>query len=213
MKRSEPRRDIVKQTSRPVLLASTTLSVFVVMGVFYANPHLEHTREYAAKNPETADIVNIPPTTQQKREIAPARPQVPVIADEDVDIDAVTIARTDLVYEEALPVPDRFAEDQVLVEDVGVLEYWMVEEQPKLVKEAMPVYPEIARQAGMDGDVWLEMVVGKTGRVAEVRVLKGPPVFQAAAMETAMKWVFTPAKQNDIPVRVKVTRKVSFRLN
>jgi periplasmic protein TonB len=213
MNRNEPRKDIVKQTSGPILIASTGLSVLLVMGVFYANPYLERTRQYAVKKAETVEMVEIPVTTQQKAQVAPTRPQVPVEAEDEAEVEDVTIEDTELFDEAEVPVPEKLEEEEVVVEEEEAMEFWMVEEQPKLVKEAMPVYPEIARQAGMDGDVWLVMVVGKTGRVEKVDVVKGPPVFHAAAKATALLWVFTPAKQNDRPVRVKVTRKVSFRLN
>ena len=92
-------------------------------------------------------------------------------------------------------------------------EFWMVEEKPTLLTEVTPVYPESARRDSVEGYVFLEMVVGRDGKVESVTVLRGAPVLADAAREAAMKMVFTPGKLRGKPVRVKVVQRMAFRLN
>ncbi len=92
------------------------------------------------------------------------------------------------------------------------MEFWEVEEKPVLICRGIPEYPEIARQAGIEGDVFLEMIVGIDGHVDSIRILRGPSVFHEAAREAAMRMHFRPARHNGHPVRVRVSERMSFRL-
>ncbi len=102
------------------------------------------------------------------------------------------------VSEEALP-------------DAG--EFIPVEEIPVPVEQPKPVYPEVARQAGLEGVVYIQILVDKAGKVRDVRVIKGPEVFQEAAKEAAWKSVWRPAIQNQRPVAVWVAYPVRFLLH
>ena len=205
------RRDIVKQAYRPVLLLSTALSTLLVLGFYWANMPLERTRQVHQKQAEIIEVVEIPPTAQQEQQAAPARPQVPIEAEDEMEIEELTIEDTDLYEQAELPVPEKIQDHVVEVEEPP-MEFWMVEEKPDIVTQAVPLYPEIARQAGMEGDVIVEMVLGTDGRVESVRILRGPPVFHEEAKKAAMRMVFTPARQNDRPVRIKISQRISFRL-
>ena len=77
-----------------------------------------------------------------------------------------------------------------------------------------PSYPRLAEQAGLEGVVWLEVLVGKRGGVKEAAVFKssGTPALDDAALKAAPKCRFSPALQNGEPVCVWVTYKVEFTL-
>lgn len=77
-----------------------------------------------------------------------------------------------------------------------------------------PPYPEVARQLGIEGFVRLQVLVGPSGRVEQIKVLdaKGHPSFAEAAKTTAIKWRFAPPHQMGIPVRLWYEQKVEFRL-
>ena len=76
-----------------------------------------------------------------------------------------------------------------------------------------PKYPEIARKAGITGTVVVQVLVNKEGKVEAVEILQGNEVFHEAAMKVAWKWTFTPAIQNDKPVKVWVALPFRFQLN
>jgi protein TonB len=87
------------------------------------------------------------------------------------------------------------------------------EEEPALVVHAEPKYPDFAREAGIEGRVLLQVLVGRDGRVKAVRVTRGVRALDEAAAEAAWKWVFRPAlAANRQPVAVWVEVPVDFRL-
>jgi protein TonB len=87
-----------------------------------------------------------------------------------------------------------------------------VDELPALVTDALPAYPPMARDAQVEGEVALRVLVGKDGRIAEVHIDQSIPMLDQAAIEAARKWVFKPALCNNRPVVVWVARTVRFSL-
>ena len=93
-------------------------------------------------------------------------------------------------------------------------EYVYVEELPEAVTKVQPVYPEIARDAGVDGTVFVQALVGKDGKVKDTRVTKSDSeMLNAAAVSAVQHWVFKPALSNNKPVAVWVAVPVRFSLH
>lgn len=92
-------------------------------------------------------------------------------------------------------------------------EYVYVEELPEAVTRVPPVYPDLAREAGVDGTVQVQALVGKDGKVREVRVTKSIPMLDEAAKNAVKQWVFKPALSNNKPVAVWVAVPVKFSLH
>jgi len=96
-----------------------------------------------------------------------------------------------------------------------VVPFWKVERKPKLVREARPEYPEMARAAGIEGRVVVSMVVDTLGNVAkaEVYATSGNLLLDRAAVDAAYKCGFTPGFQRDRPVVVRnVVLPFNFKL-
>lgn len=85
--------------------------------------------------------------------------------------------------------------------------------EPKKLKNVPPVYPDIARQARVQGVVILECTISPQGKVTEVKVLRGIPLLDQAAIDAVKQWVYTPTLLNGVPVPVIMTVTVNFRLN
>jgi protein TonB len=85
--------------------------------------------------------------------------------------------------------------------------------EPKKLKDVKPVYPDIAKQARVQGVVILECTISPQGKVSEVKVLRGIPLLDAAAIEAVKQWVYTPTLLNGVPVPVIMTVTVNFRLS
>lgn len=83
---------------------------------------------------------------------------------------------------------------------------------PERVVFVKPEYPEMARKSRAEGKVILEIVVGRTGEVETVKVLKSQPLFDQAAIEAVTRWKYQPALQSGRPVRVYLTVIVDFGL-
>jgi len=87
------------------------------------------------------------------------------------------------------------------------------ESAPTIIKRGHLRYPEIARKAGLEGTVWVKIWVGKTGKPRKVVIQKSASeIFDQAAIEAAMQYLFTPALINGKPVEVWVSIPFNFRL-
>jgi periplasmic protein TonB len=87
------------------------------------------------------------------------------------------------------------------------------EKEPTVVRKVEPKYPEIALRAGLEGNVFLKVWVTKEGKVREAVILKSDAeIFNQAAIDAAMQWVFTPAVMQKGPVAVWVSIPFRFRL-
>ena len=75
-----------------------------------------------------------------------------------------------------------------------------------------PVYPPIARQARVQGDVILKAVIGKSGDVLNLQFISGPPMLAQAAIRAVKQWKYEPYLLNGTPVEVETQVTVSFRL-
>jgi protein TonB len=85
-------------------------------------------------------------------------------------------------------------------------------EEPKKIKHVFPVYPDIAKQARVQGQLILDATIGVEGRVIDVKVLRGIPLLDAAAMDAVRQWEYTQTLLDGRPVPVIVTVTVNFRL-
>jgi TonB family protein len=86
---------------------------------------------------------------------------------------------------------------------------------PKVKTPAAPPYPRVSGSA--TGTVELDVVVLADGTVGKVRVSRsmdkqvGLQGFDAAAMETAKRWVFEPGTKNGVAAPIAVTLQLEFR--
>jgi len=83
---------------------------------------------------------------------------------------------------------------------------------PRLVKRIEPVYPEIARQAHVQGTVILEATTDSYGRVVSVKVLRSVPLLDEAAVDAVGQWLYEPMVVNGRPRGVVFTVTLRFEL-
>jgi TonB family protein len=85
-------------------------------------------------------------------------------------------------------------------------------QQAMLLGQTKPVYPAAAKMEGTQGAVIMQIVVGRDGRVSDIRVISGAPVLADAAMDAVRRWCYTPTKLNGQPVEVVSTVSINFVL-
>ena len=83
---------------------------------------------------------------------------------------------------------------------------------PRKIKDVIPSYPMLATQARVQGTVILECTISPRGTVTDVKVLRGIPLLNDAALDAVRQWVYTPTLLNGIPVPVIMTVTVTFAL-
>jgi protein TonB len=85
-------------------------------------------------------------------------------------------------------------------------------EAAKLISRPEPIYPDLARQAGIQGDVVLHAIIGTDGRILELRVVTGSPLLVRAAVDAVQQWRYRPTLLDGEPVEVETTITVTFIL-
>jgi TonB family protein len=86
---------------------------------------------------------------------------------------------------------------------------------PKKEYDVHPIYPADMREAGREGVVPIDAIIGRDGTVTMVRVLSAQvhPSFAIAAVDAVRQWRFSPTLLNRTPVDVVMTVTVSFKLS
>ncbi len=159
--------------------------------------------------------VDIPETQQFERPAPPARPSIPIASESEEIADDLTLEEFSLEdfdpWDEAPPPPDSKGPR------VKFIPY---DDPPKPIGGYTAihkniVYPELAREAGIEGTVTVQFFVDKKGRVKETIVLKGVPNsgLDEAAQEAIRNTRFIPAKQRDRNVGVWISIPVNFMLH
>jgi TonB family protein len=82
-----------------------------------------------------------------------------------------------------------------------------------LVNSPTPVYPDIARRAGVQGIVRLQVHATKEGRVAVDKIIDGSPALADAAIDAVRRWRVRPFTANGRPVEVITTVTFNFQLH
>jgi TonB family protein len=76
-----------------------------------------------------------------------------------------------------------------------------------------PHYPAIAKAAHVEGMVVLQATISTQGAVENLRVISGPPMLQAAAMDAVRTWTYKPYLLNGQAVEVETQVNVIFSLS
>lgn len=83
----------------------------------------------------------------------------------------------------------------------------------KLIFAPKPVYPPLAKQARISGNVHLSAVITTDGRIGRLQVVSGHPLLVPAALEAVKQWTYQSTKLNGEPVEVLTEIDVNFVLN
>lgn len=82
----------------------------------------------------------------------------------------------------------------------------------KMIRQVMPVYPPLAKQAHISGTVVLHCTIGKDGSVQQVEFVSGPPLLMKSAMDAVQQWRYQPTLLDGRAVEVDTTISVNFTL-
>ena len=84
--------------------------------------------------------------------------------------------------------------------------------QGMLIASIRPVYPAIAKAAGVQGSVVVEAVISRMGTIESLRVVSGPLMLQQAAMDAIREARYQPFRLNGEPTEVETRITVNFRI-
>ena len=179
--------------------------------------------ELAAVNDDFEEMTDIPPTEQPPPPPPKIQqPDIIVVPDEeeieeDIEVDLDIDITDETVIEEAI-----FEEPEA--EEVADEIFNIVEKQPqfpggigafyKYFQKKMK-YPSQARRMGVEGKVFVQFVVDRSGNISEVKVIRGVGAGcdeeAARVIKNSPKW--NPGKQRGIAVKVRMVLPITFRLS
>ena len=169
------------------------------------------------------------PITQETPPPPPEAPKIPVLSDQidivddeiEVDNDFLSLEDSDDMGVEIMDYVENVQEEVVEEEAIP---FQLVEEKPSFMGgdanqfsawvNKRLVYPEIAKENGVQGRVTLQFTVEKDGSVTKVKVLRGvdPSLDKEAVRVVSMSPKWKPGKQRGRAVPVIYTFPVYFQL-
>jgi len=84
--------------------------------------------------------------------------------------------------------------------------------QALLLHQVGPIYPPDARRHHIEGMVVLQAIIGKDGRVRDLKPLSGPKELISPAIGAVQQWRYQPYLVNSQPVEVETQITVNFFL-
>ena len=181
---------------------------------------------------DTAEVVleeEIIPITQETPPPPPAAPKIPIlsdqidIVDDEIELDDDMFMNLEDDASLGVEIMDYVEIEEEVVEEEAI-PFQLVEEKPsfqggdanqfsKWVNQRL-VYPEIAKENGVQGRVTLQFTVEKDGTVTKVKVLRGvdPSLDKEAVRVVSQSPKWKPGKQRDRAVPVTYTFPVIFQL-
>jgi len=90
-----------------------------------------------------------------------------------------------------------------------------VDEKPEQISKYSPDYPDLLRQAGIEGNVTIEVIIDTTGHAepASLRVVQSTnKAFELSARDAVLKSLYRPGRVRGQPVRVLVQVPIAFNI-
>ena len=189
-------------------------------------------KDITVSNLEDEQEINIEeeiiPITQDTPPPPPTEVKIPILSDQiDIVDDEIELETTIVNLEDDSSLGVEIQDYVEVVEEIveeGDIPFFLVEEKPtfdggdanqfsKWVNERL-VYPEIAKENGVQGRVTLQFTVEKDGKVTGVKVVRGvdPSLDNEAVRVVSMSPKWKPGKQRDRAVAVRYTFPVQFSL-
>ena len=89
-----------------------------------------------------------------------------------------------------------------------------VDKNPVPLFAPVPVYPDIAVRARLQGTVWVKILVDKNGNAKKAIIQRSDQeIFNDSAINAALRYKFTPAYIDGKPVAVWATIPFYYRIN
>ena len=207
--------------------------VIALLAVLFAFDYSSKEKKVATLETETAavEVEDMIPITQETPPPPEAAPKIPILSDQ-IDVVDDNIKIDDNMFQnleddansgvEIIDYIESAPEEETIEEEA--IPFQLVEEKPsfnggdanefsKWVNSRL-VYPEIAKENGVQGRVTLQFTVNADGSVSNVKVLRGVDSSldkeAVRVVSSSPKW--KPGKQRDRAVKVTYTFPVIIQL-
>ena len=198
----------MKTSTRLRLACVVTLALLVLSSAFVLCAASARTPS-ASMSAQNANTKARRKTTRRRRArrraAAPAAGAVPVAVGVGTDVN--TTGPTPVVGEDEPPPPPKpLPTPKSVIVSGGVL-------NGKAISKPSPSYPPLAKAAGAEGVVSVQILVDEEGRVISASALSGHPLLKQAAVVAARQARFAPTMLEGQPVKVSGVLTYNFVLN
>ncbi len=84
--------------------------------------------------------------------------------------------------------------------------------QGNAIKKVQPTYPPVAKAAGAEGTVQVQVTINESGDVTDASAISGHPLLRDSAVEAARQWKFKPTESASQPVKLQGILTFNFVL-
>lgn len=200
------------------LEAGLIVALVLLLIMFKIPFNLQNNRSFTQPEQETVKMEDIVQTKQDEAPPPPPTPEVPVaVPNDEVISDAPVNLNTELDINAPLnlpPPPKEAKEDDTQKNNI----FMVVQHMPVLIGglnalQAKIHYPDLARQAGIEGRVFVEFYVDEHGNVRNAHVVRGiGGGCDKEALRVVEQAKFTPGMQRGRPVKVHYSLPIVFKL-
>ena len=199
--------------------------LIVIVGFEWKTYNSGELVELSAINDDFDELLEIPPTIQPPPKPPKIQqPEIIEIPDEE-EIEQEIEVNIDIEMNEVVEesIQEIIIEEAPVEETVDEI-FTFVESQPKFKGSQIAFlqfvqnnmhYPPQARRMGIEGRVFVKVVIEKDGAVTNAEIVKGigGGCNQEALRVISLSPNWIPGKQRGKPVRVSMTFPITFRLN
>jgi len=192
-----------------IRIREVILVILIILStLFFAMPKfLDEAQAGDEDNQIEVETFDIPPT-QMIEQQKPLKPAIPVPEDDEFFEEEIEFQDTDFDSWDDWDAPEA---------STGPNIKFIPFDTPPTPKRGLgikPIYPEIAKEAGIEGTVYIQFFIDEKGNVTEAYVQKGVPNtgLDEAALSAVKKSKWKPARQREKKVGVWQTVPVRFEL-
>jgi protein TonB len=211
-KQRNPKADL-KSQHKKVFEISLSVTLVFLIGMAQLARQFSLPAEQFSNVAVKIEVADIPQTEQFRRPPAPPKPSVPVPTEEETVPEDLTIDFSELDLSEIPPPPPPSGDDELTI-------FMAYDQPPQIIGGLAELnkylsYPRVAQDAGVEGVVFVRVLVGVKGNVEKIEILKAKPAnigFEESAMKALRQVRWEPAKQRDKSIRVWISIPIHFEL-
>ena len=168
LSRAKLNKGTLKEQYSTVTRIGALIACVLGLFTFYGLQRFEPEIDIESEGQIIIENIEIPETQQFETPPPPARPSIPIESEDEDLADDLTIEETDLDNFDAWDAPPPPPSGPQF-------KFIPYDDPPRPVTPIKPVYPDIAQEAGIEGQVLVQCFIDEKGRVKETIVVKGIP--------------------------------------
>ncbi|HNV95086.1 MAG TPA: energy transducer TonB [Bacteroidales bacterium] len=223
--KKNPEADLEKKRNLFFQIGLTvTLALILFAFELKIMPSDENT--FVAENTGKIEEEIVPITKQEELKTPPPPPPavtdvLEIVEDNKELTNEVKVENTEADANTQIQAPIEVQQEE---ENEEVVNFYVIEEKPEFPGGEAAMfqwiaknvkYPEIAKENGVQGKVFVQFVIGKEGKVTDVQVVRGvdPSLDKEAVRIIQSMPAWKPGKQRGKPVKVSFQLPINFKLS